>query len=55
MVQREAVFPAGRQALCEARGYLAAIRSDNFLFVLGQVGSRSDGSPEPGFSNGRLS
>lgn len=49
MVQREAVFPANRHALYEAHGYSAAIRSDNLLFVSGQVGSRDDGSPEPDF------
>lgn len=49
MIQREAVFPANRHALYEAHGYSAAIRSDNFLFVSGQVGSRADGSPEPDF------
>jgi enamine deaminase RidA (YjgF/YER057c/UK114 family) len=47
MTQRNAVFPANRQALYEAHGYSAAIRSDTLLFVSGQVGSRDDGSPEP--------
>jgi enamine deaminase RidA (YjgF/YER057c/UK114 family) len=49
MAQREAVFPANRHALYEAHGYSAAVRSDNLLFVSGQVGSRPDGSPEPDF------
>ena len=49
MSQREAVFPAGRHALYEAHGYSAAVRSDDLLFVSGQVGSRADGSPEPNF------
>lgn len=49
MAQREAIFPAGRHALYEAHGYSAAIRSGELLFVSGQVGSRSDGSPEPDF------
>ena len=49
MTQREAIFPADRHALYEAHGYSAAIRSGEFLFVSGQVGSRSDGSPEPDF------
>lgn len=49
MAKREVVFPANRQALYEARGYSAAVRSDNLLFVSGQVGSRPDGSPEPDF------
>lgn len=50
MTQREAVFPANRHALYEAHGYSAAIRSGDLLFVSGQVGSRSDGSPEPDFA-----
>lgn len=44
---RDAVFPAGRQALYERNRYSPAIRSNGFLFVSGQVGSRPDGSPEP--------
>jgi enamine deaminase RidA (YjgF/YER057c/UK114 family) len=48
MAQRQAVFPANRHALYEAHGYSAAVRSDNLLFVSGQVGARPDGSPEPG-------
>ncbi|KPC23640.1 Translation initiation inhibitor [Pseudomonas syringae pv. cilantro] len=47
MSQRDIVFPAGRQALYERNHYSPAIRSDGFLFVSGQVGSREDGSPEP--------
>lgn len=49
MPQREAIFPKNRHALYEAHGYSAAIRSGDLLFVSGQVGSRSDGSPEPDF------
>ncbi len=49
MAKREAVFPAGRQALYETNRYSAAIRSGDLLFVSGQVGSREDGSPEPAF------
>jgi enamine deaminase RidA (YjgF/YER057c/UK114 family) len=49
MSQREAVFPVSRHALYEQHGYSAAVRSDNLLFVSGQVGSRADGSPEPDF------
>jgi enamine deaminase RidA (YjgF/YER057c/UK114 family) len=49
MPTRDAVFPANPHALYEAHGYSAAIRSDNLLFVSGQVGSRTDGSPEPDF------
>ena len=48
MAKRDAVFPQGRQALYEINRYSAAIRSGDFLFVSGQVGSREDGSPEPG-------
>ncbi|MDQ0467976.1 RidA family protein [Labrys wisconsinensis] len=49
MAQRDAVFPANRHALYEAHGYSAAIRSGDLLFVSGQVGSGSDGTPEPEF------
>lgn len=49
MVQRTAIFPASRHALYEAHGYSAGIRTENLLFVSGQVGSRDDGSPEPDF------
>jgi enamine deaminase RidA (YjgF/YER057c/UK114 family) len=49
MTKRDAVFPAGRQALYEKNRYSAAIRSGDLLFVSGQVGSREDGSPEPDF------
>ncbi|KPW86127.1 YjgF// family protein [Pseudomonas syringae pv. coryli] len=47
MTQRDVVFPAGRQALYERNRYSPALRSNGFLFVSGQVGSREDGSPEP--------
>ena len=47
MPTRDVVFPAGRQALYERNRYSPAIRSNGFLFVSGQVGSRPDGSPEP--------
>ncbi|RVL65147.1 RidA family protein [Sinorhizobium meliloti] len=49
MTRRDAIFPANRHALYEAHGYSAAIRSGDLLFVSGQVGSRSDGTPEPDF------
>lgn len=49
MARRDAIFPAGRQALYEVNRYSAAIRSGDLLFVSGQVGSREDGSPEPNF------
>jgi enamine deaminase RidA (YjgF/YER057c/UK114 family) len=47
MTARQAIFPAGRQALYEKNRYSPAIASNGFLFVSGQVGSREDGSPEP--------
>ncbi|MGQ3073826.1 MAG: RidA family protein [Ferrovibrionaceae bacterium] len=50
MTRRDAIFPAGRQALYENHRYSAAIRSGDLLFVSGQVGSREDGSPEPDFA-----
>ncbi|RUR39332.1 RidA family protein [Vreelandella populi] len=50
MTQRDAIFPQGRQALYEKNAYSAAVRSNGFLFVSGQVGSREDGSPEPDFT-----
>jgi enamine deaminase RidA (YjgF/YER057c/UK114 family) len=49
MKKRDAVFPANRHALYDAHGYSAAIRSGDFLFVSGQVGSLEDGSAEPDF------
>ncbi|WP_434136307.1 RidA family protein (plasmid) [Pseudomonas luteola] len=47
MSTRNVVFPTGRQALYERNRYSPAIRSNGFLYVSGQVGSREDGSPEP--------
>jgi enamine deaminase RidA (YjgF/YER057c/UK114 family) len=47
MTQRDVVFLAGRQALYERNRCSPAIRSNGFLFVSGQVGSRPDGSVEP--------
>lgn len=47
MTKRDVVFPAGRQALYERNRYSPAVKSNGFLFVSGQVGSREDGSPEP--------
>jgi enamine deaminase RidA (YjgF/YER057c/UK114 family) len=49
MAPRDALFPAGRHELYALHKYSAAIRSGDLLFVSGQVGSRSDGSPEPDF------
>ena len=46
---REAIFPPDRHSLYSKHRYSAAIRSGDLLFVSGQVGSRSDGSPEPDF------
>ena len=51
MSKRDAVFPAGRQALYERHRYSAAIRSGDLLFVSSQVGSRADGTPEPVFED----
>lgn len=45
--KRDVVSPADRHALYELHRYSPAIRSNGFLFVSGQVGSRKDGSPEP--------
>ena len=49
MAKRNAVFTAGRQDLYATHAYSAAIKSGDLLFVSGQVGSRSDGSPETDF------
>lgn len=49
MTQRIAVFPADRHSLYEEHGYSAAIRSGDLLFVSGQVGSHTDGTPGPDF------
>jgi enamine deaminase RidA (YjgF/YER057c/UK114 family) len=51
MTQRQAIFPADRHALYDLHRYSAAIRSGDLLFVSGQVGSRTDGSPEPVFED----
>ncbi|NNG24413.1 RidA family protein [Telluria aromaticivorans] len=48
MTNRDVVFPPGRQALYEKNRYSPAVRVGGLLFVSGQVGSREDGSPEPG-------
>ncbi|MGB7405628.1 MAG: RidA family protein [Pacificimonas sp.] len=45
MAKRDVVFPEGRQAIYEKFGYSAAVRSGNFLFISGQVGSGPDGEP----------
>ncbi|MBX8521015.1 RidA family protein [Pseudomonas cichorii] len=46
MTKRDVIFPAGRLELYERNRYSPAIRSNGFLFVSGQVGSKEDGSPE---------
>lgn len=48
MTTRDVVFPAKRHALYELHRYSPAVRAKGLLFVSGQVGSREDGSPEPG-------
>jgi enamine deaminase RidA (YjgF/YER057c/UK114 family) len=45
----EAIFPEDGLALYEKHGYSPAIRSGDLLFVSGQVGSLSDGTPEPDY------
>ncbi|WP_232493798.1 RidA family protein [Novosphingobium kaempferiae] len=50
MAKRQAVFPEGRHELYANHAYSAAIRSGDLLFVSGQVGSRTDGSPEPDYA-----
>ena len=47
MATRDVVFPPGRRSLYEKNRYSPAVRSNGFMFVSGQVGSRDDGSPEP--------
>jgi enamine deaminase RidA (YjgF/YER057c/UK114 family) len=51
MTIRDVVFPPGRQALYDKNRYSPAVRANGFLFVSGQVGSREDGSPEPGLDD----
>jgi enamine deaminase RidA (YjgF/YER057c/UK114 family) len=51
MFTRDAIFPANLHALYNRHRYSPAIRSGDLLFVSGQVGSRSDGSPEPVFAD----
>lgn len=51
MTIRDVVFPPGRQALYDKNRYSPAVRANGFLFVSGQVGSRDDGSPEPGLED----
>lgn len=51
MSRRDAIFPPDRHALYAEHRYSPAIRSGDLLFVSGQVGSRDDGAPEPGFED----
>ncbi len=51
MSKRDAIFPPDRHAPYTQHQYSPAVRSGDLLFVSGQVGSRSDGSPEPGFED----
>ena len=44
-MSRTVIFPAGRQELYERNGYSAAVLSGDLLFVSGQVGVLSDGTP----------
>lgn len=41
---RTAIFPKEKQAIYEAYGYSAAIKSEDLLFVSGQVGVDRDGN-----------
>lgn len=47
MAKRDAVFPANPHALYAEHRYSPAIRANGLLFVSGQVGAHTDGSPEP--------
>jgi enamine deaminase RidA (YjgF/YER057c/UK114 family) len=47
MAKRDAVFPANPHALYTEHRYSPAIRANGLLFVSGQVGARTDGSPQP--------
>lgn len=49
MTMRTPIYPKDRHALYQQHGYSAAIQSGDLLFVSGQVGSLSDGSPEVNF------
>jgi enamine deaminase RidA (YjgF/YER057c/UK114 family) len=49
MAKSRAIFPAQRQDLYDLYQYSAATKSGDLLFLSGQVGSRSDGTPEPDF------
>lgn len=51
MTKRDAIFPAGRQAIYDDYRYSAAVRAGDLVFVAGQVGSREDGTPEPEYED----
>lgn len=51
MTQRDAIFPAGRQAIYDIHRYSAAVRSGDLVFVSGQVGSGEDGAPRPDYED----
>lgn len=51
MTERDAIFPAGRQAIYDDYRYSAAVRAGDLVFVAGQVGSREDGTPEPDYED----
>lgn len=42
---RDAVYPVTPHALYDMHGHSPAVKSNGFLFVAGQVGARTDGSP----------
>lgn len=49
MSPRNSVYPANPNPLNELHAYAPAVRHGDLLFVAGQVGVRSDGTPEPDF------
>jgi enamine deaminase RidA (YjgF/YER057c/UK114 family) len=51
MSPRDVVCPANRHALYEQHRYSPAIRSNGFLFVSGQVGSRPTARRSPNSMN----
>jgi enamine deaminase RidA (YjgF/YER057c/UK114 family) len=51
MIKRDAIFPAGRQAIYDIHRYSAAVRAGDLVFVSGQVGSREDGTPVPDYED----
>ena len=47
MADRDIVTPAHPHALYAEHGYSPAVRANGLLFVSGQVGARTNGTPEP--------